>query len=419
MGRPKLVLQLLALNLRMRNKRRFIIRSLIAFTVLVGIGIVIKNRIQQRAQEVSAAATSTPSLELRASDVMKVQAQDFFQVILISGSLKAKESTIIRAKVAAEIKQILVREGDWVAQGQVIAGLDSTEFDLRVLQAQRLADASKAQLEIAERTYQNQQALAQQGFIAQTALLNAKSNDTAARANLEAALAGLDLARKAKNDSVIRSPIQGQVAQRWMQPGERVAIDGRLLEIVNLQQLELEAALSPDKAALIQIGQTAELRIDGSPQTLKAKVARINPSAQSGSRAVLVYLTLENTPNKNAGQPFLIQGQFARAQIQLGSTSSLTIPPSAIQKEGAVSHVRAWHNGIIQTRRIETGQQGWLLPSATKPPDTGSATHPAVEVIQVLSGLETGDWVLLEGNAQFKEGAKAHLASAAVASKPH
>lgn len=377
-----------------------IIAILTLLVAVVGIALVVKNRLNQRNQATAASAAPAPVLKLAPSDVWQVQEHGFTQVIPITGTIKARESTIVRAKVAAEIKQLHVREGDEVRQGQVLAELDSTEFDLRMLQAQRVADANKAQLEIAQRNLSTNQALAQQGFISATALQNAQSNEAAARANFDAAIAGLDLARKAKNDTLIKAPIHGRVAQRWMQAGERVSIDARIVEIVNLDQLEIEAAVSPEQAAQIEIGHTAKLG------TESAKVVRINPAAQSGSRAVLIYLSLPSSKLRTT-QPNWVQGQFIKGQIVLNTTQSLVIPPSALQVSDAAPQVRVWHQDSIQTRHVQIGQRGWLMPASSP------QNHPTpTEVVQVLSGLQAGDWVLREGNASLKEGTPARLASA-------
>ena len=115
-----------------------------------------------------------------------------------------------------------MREGDTVKAGQVVARIDSTEYGARVKQAQEQADSAKAQIDIAQRQWDNNKALMDQGFISKTALDTSLNNLNAAQANHKAALAAVEMARKTLDDTVLRAPISGVVAQRLAQPGERV-----------------------------------------------------------------------------------------------------------------------------------------------------------------------------------------------------
>ena len=103
------------------------------------------------------------------------------------------------------------------------------------------------------------------------------------------------------------------VAQRLAQPGERVAVDGRIVEIVDLSRLELEATLSAADSVAVRVGQQAVLRVEGNDRAIAARVARINPSAQAGSRSVLAYLAIDDP----AG---LRQGLFAQGTLGTGRT---------------------------------------------------------------------------------------------------
>ena len=188
-----------------------------------------------------AASPVAGQIELAATDVTPIQLMDINEGLKVTGVLKAVNSAIVKARVAGELQMLTVREGDTVTAGQVLAQIDPREFQARLQQAQQQADAALAQIDIAQRQFANNKALVDQGFISKTALDTSLSNLQAAQATHRAALAFADIVRQSLNDTVLKAPIAGQVSQRMAQPGERVGVDARILEIVDLRQIELES----------------------------------------------------------------------------------------------------------------------------------------------------------------------------------
>ncbi len=339
----------------------------------------------------SAASASMKPLEMAATDVATAQRTSLITLLPVSGSLRAVNSAMVRAKVAAEVKNVNVREGDRVAAGQVLGRLDDTEFGWRLRQAQDQAAAAKAQLEIAEKTLSNNKALVDQGFISRTALDTSVSGASGAQASLQAALAAAELARKAVGDAVLLAPIGGVISQRLVQPGERVGVDGRLLEIVDLSRVELEAALAPEDAGSLRVGQVATLQIDGVNEPISARVVRINPSTQAGTRAVLAYLAVDP-------HPALRQGLFARGQIELQKVSALAVPVSAVRMEQAQPYVLAVVEGKVLRQVVKLGVRGDVLLDGT--------LQLGVDVVE---GLRAGQTVLRGTVGSLREGTQVRL----------
>ncbi|OGB84436.1 MAG: efflux transporter periplasmic adaptor subunit, partial [Burkholderiales bacterium RIFOXYD2_FULL_59_8] len=223
----------------------------------------------------------------------------------------------------------------------------------RLRQARQQAAAAKAQVAIAQRSFDNNRALVAQGFISSTALASSQASLDAAQASYEAAQSGADLAAKARDDTVLRAPISGQISQRLAQPGERVPVDARIVEIVDNRQLELEASLNAADSLQVKVGQSAQLTLDGTHQVIHAKVARINPSASVGSRAVLVYLTLK--PDAKVRH-----GLFAQGSLNVGALTTLALPLSAVRTDKPHPYVQLVNQSQVQYANVTLGVRGNL-----------------------------------------------------------
>ena len=366
------------------------LKWLLTVLVLAALGLLTVLTMTRRAATVAApspAASATERvLELAPSDVVTVRRVELVRTLEVSGGVKAVNSAVVRAKVAAEVKSLAVREGDAVKAGQIVVTVDTTEFDWRLRQAERYADSTRAQLDIARRALDNNKAMVAQGFISPTALEASVSNAAAAHATLQAALAAVELARKGLADTRLAAPISGLVSQRLVQPGERVAVDAKLLEIVDLSQLEVEAAVAPEDVPQLKIGATASLRVDGLNEALPARVVRINPSAQAGSRSVLVYLAVQ--PN-----PALRQGLFARGMVELARASVLAVPSSAVRSNAPEPYVLAIESDRLVRRTVGEPIEGEV---------DGVAMRSVGDALPEGSRLVAGSVGTLAENARVK-----------------
>jgi RND family efflux transporter MFP subunit len=356
-------------------KRRVFWIILAVCLLAAGVGAaVMKKQAQKAAMPAPTAAQAPAVLEFLPTDVTLVKPRDLRQLLPLSGSLRAVNQVSVKARVAGEVREVLVREGESVNAQQVLIRMDTAEHQARADQARGALLAARGQLEIATKTRDNNKALLDKGFISRNAFDNAESQFDIARANVESAKGALDVAQKALGDTVIRAPISGLVSSRTVQPGEKVSPDNRLLDVVDLRQMELEASVPAGDIMNIALGQEVQVRIEGLAKPLLGKVARINPSTQAGSRSIMVYIQIDNP------QGVLRVGMFGEAQLTLAKKAGvLTVPQSAIQADAGNTYVYAIENGRLVRKPVTLGLSG----------DDGEGG-----AVEIVNGLDNGAQVV-------------------------
>ncbi|MBX9832696.1 MAG: efflux RND transporter periplasmic adaptor subunit [Burkholderiaceae bacterium] len=364
--------------------------------VVVGAGgwrAIAARQAQQKASSEAATRRAETPLQLGADEVLTVQPQSLSLGVPVSGSLRAVDSAMVKARVGGELQGLTVREGDSIKAGQEIARIDPTEARARLRQAQQQADAAKSQVDINQRQYANNRALVDQGFISSTALATSQASLDAAKSTYQAAVAAADVARKSLDDTVLRSPISGLVAQRLAQPGERVAIDTRIIEVVDLSRLELEALLSPADAVAVRVGQKALLPFEGVSTPVSATVVRINPSAQAGSRTVPVYLRVDQSKTDTP----LRQGLFVQGTLDTGRADVLTVPLDAVRTDKPAPYLQTIKDGRVVYIPVKT------------------STRAAVngQTLVAVEGVPAGTPVIAGRIGQLREGTAVSTAAGA------
>lgn len=381
----------------MKIKTRHVVIAVILLALLAGIWRALSARRAQQ-QSASAIATTQTSIEIAQSDVLVVQERNLTQTLGVSGTVKALNYAVIKAKVAGELKEVTVREGDRVSAGQVLARIDPIEYQQRWNQLKEQAAAAKSQLEIAQRQWESNKALVDQGFISKVAVDNSQASLQGAIASHRAAMAGADVARKALDDSVLVAPFAGVIAVRSAQPGERVGVDARVMELVDLSQLEIETPLTPSDSVDVRVGQTTRIQIEDRPQMVSAKVKRISPSAQAGSRSVMVYLSIDSPEG-------LRHGLFAKGQIQLKTVQALSLPLSAIRTDRAKPYVqvieKVGETQQVVHKTVELGLRGI------------DAQQPETDTWVAVTGVSPNSQVLIGQVGSLREGLLVNFTQAA------
>ncbi len=372
-------------------KRRSIWLLLAVSLLAAGVAAAMLKK-QNQAPAISTTQQTLAFMEFLPSDVTQATVRDLRQLLPLSGSLRAVNQASVKARVPGEVREVLVREGEGVKAGQVLIKMDASDYRARVDQAKGALEAARGQLEIATKGRDNNKALLDKGFISKTAFDNAESQYGIARANVESARGALDVAQKALADTVIRAPISGLVSMRMVQPGEKVSADNRLLDVVDLRQMDLEAAVPSSDIMHVALGQEVLVKVEGMPKALTGKVTRINPATQAGSRSIMAYIQIDNP------QGALRVGMFGEAQLTIAKKSGvLSVPQSAIQTDAGNAFVYTIENGKLAKKPVSLGMRG----------DDGEGG-----AVEIAAGLEHGAQIVKTNLGILRAGATVKFAQA-------
>ena len=368
------------------TRRSMVTVAVVAFILLAVSAVALRGR-QTAADAAASAKSAAPVAVFLQDDLYIVEPRNLDRVLPLTGSLMPLTEATVKAKVAGELVAVTVREGESVKQGQVLARIDLTEVQARVAARQADVAATKAQLVWAEKNRGQQKALLDKSFISQSAFDNIQSNYDVAIAKQHAAEAELVVARKSLGDAVLVAPFSGIVSLRHAQPGERVSLDAKVVSIVDLSRLQLEASVPPAAIGQVQVGQTMNFRVEGfGEREFAGRIERINPSATAGSRSISVYAVIDNREGLLRG------GMFAQGALTLSRVdAALAVPASAVREEIGQTFVYVIADGLVKRRNVKVG-----------PPDAAGR-------VQVMDGLVAGDRIVRANLGSLREGVAARL----------
>ena len=337
-----------------RWTRRRVIGAAVVLVVIGAIGGTIAARALKKFGDAHGGkAAETVVLEFSPADLAQVDAQPLSRWLPVSGTVQPLRQAMVKAKVSGDVRQVTVREGESVKAGQLLARIDTADLEAKLIERTGALESAKAQLAMAEKTQATNQTLLKQNFISRNAYDNSESSRHMSEGSVKSAEAQVQLARNALRDAIATSPLTGIVAKRHVQVGEKVAFDSPLITVVDLTDMELQAAVPAVDVPELAIGKTVELTIDGfGERRFTGRVERINPSAEPGTRAILVYVGIPNTDGALRG------GMFATGRIALAASAPVpTLPATAIRTEAGQTYVWTVESGKLVKRIVMTGRR--------------------------------------------------------------
>ena len=295
----------------------------------------------------------------------------------LSGTLEPEREAVLRAQVSGSVLQTYADQGQAVNAGAVLARIDASGIQDAYTSARAGLVAARNAADVAEKDLARNQKLLAAGAIAERDIDQSRRTSIAAQAALEDANSRLASAEKAYRSTTVTAPFSGVVSERPVSPGDVVQPGSALFTVVDPSSMRLEASVPAEQLAQIRIGVPVNFTVSGYPgRQFVGRITRINPTADPTTRQVRIYVSIPN-----AGRA-LVGGLFATGRLSTATKMGLVVPTSAVDVRGTAPFVMRVKQGKVEKVQIQVG-----------------LTDKSSESIEVLSGLQPGDTLLL-GAAQ-------------------
>ena len=263
----------------------------------------------------------------------------------VSGTIKGKEEIPYTATSSGEVTVVNGKNGDYVNAGQVIIAIDNQA-------ARANAMSASSNYEAARINYEKYRTLYNKRLVTETEYLNAKTNYDSARANLQTA-------NDSNSKSVIRTNINGVLANLNIERHQQVAAGQSLFTLVNESEMILEVGVSPQIVGKIQVGTTAKVKIDELNKEVEGEVYEISGAAQNATRQFLVKIKMQNSGKE------LKSGMYGTASIDTGAEEGVVIPKESIVVRGVEQIVYIIKDGKAVAIPIKIVNQNETYASVT------------------------------------------------------
>ncbi len=302
-----------------------------------------------------------------------------------TGLIQAWKEITITPDIGGKIDKIHVEEGDTVKQGQLLAELDTRAFRLQLEQAEAGVVVAEANLEDAKRNMDRMKRLNAESAVSEQQYEKIKLLYEAAGAQLQQAVAVLNLAKHNVEVSRMRAPFSGVVASRNAEVGDVInpMMGGffpneGILTLMDYSRIKLEVEVSQRDASRIEKGQIAQVEVAAFPEgVFPGRVFLANQTADPQSKKFTVVVVLDNQDLR------LKPNTFGDVTFTVGVQKNvLVIPPKAVLEK---SYVFVVQGETVKKVSVTLGFQNQ-------------------DFVEVTSGLKEGDRIISEGNFGLEEG---------------
>jgi len=297
-------------------------------------GAACSGRTEAQSSKVASATAKPISVSVAEARLERVDKR-----IEITGTLGPWQEAVLSVEVEGRIEQVLVDLGDRVQEGASLMRIAPQEYDLRLTQAEVELSAARAEKERMEK-------LVKDNLVSQQQL-------DESRRRLDLAQATVELARKKKNDTLLRAPFPGMVAKRMVNRGEYVRAGTAAFQVVRLSPLKFRGE-APERFTLdVKPGDPVTVTPDAlRGQSLTGKIVRVSPSVTQETRSFGIEAEIQNPGEQ------VKPGSFARLTIQTKTPQDvLTVPESSLMSFAGNPRVFVVQNGKAFERVVELGEK--------------------------------------------------------------
>lgn len=334
-----------------------------------------------------------PSLLVTPEDTLTLAPSATAAGPLFTGSVQPERLADLRAEVSAVVMEVLKQNGDPVKAGDLLVRLDNTAIRDSLTSAQASARSAGQAYAQAERQFQRMKKLQGEGLVAAQAVEDAEIRRNNTQSDLESAKSLAATARQQLQRTQVRAPFDGLVSDRKVSAGDTAQVGKELLKVIDPHSMRLVGMVSADEIGQVKPGQEVSFRVHGyDSKEFLGHVTRVNPSADPMTRQVEILVDFaEGTDHPT------LAGLYVEGRVHSRSGAELTLPASAVVREGGRTYVWQLGGGVVSRTQVQLGERNAR---------TGD--------FAVISGLNEGDKVLRASNASLKAGQRVELASAAV-----
>ncbi len=306
-------------------------------------------------------------------ETVPVQYREVAQTYSAEGVVEATRQSTVSAQISGRVKEVDFDIGDHVKKGQIILRIDESEADQALAGSEAQLRQAEAALQNAKLNYERSLQLFEQKFISQSALDKALSDYKMAQAQAAASAAGEKQSALARSYTSVIAPYSGVVSARMVEMGEMVMVGKPLMTGFDPSQMRVIVSVPQYKMGDIGQHPKVTVEVPSLSRWIKAASVVVQPAADMRTHSTQVKVTL---PDNEKG---LYPGMFARAHFEIGKTSKLLVPATAVVHRGEVVAVYVVdEKGAISLRQVRTSDEG---------------TENEVEI---LSGLNPGERVAVD-----------------------